>query len=88
MDRWNAKKKIVPYGIEKNRGVGIMDNEQDYIELYRLLAKCKFSLHRELAKLNPNVIGYSEIIEYNEMKLKQVNDLMVDVPIIIKGDEF
>ena len=32
-----------------------MDNEQDYIELYKLLAKCKFNI--------------------------------VEIPIIIKGDE-
>lgn len=27
-----------------------MDNEEDYIELHRLLAKCKFNLAREQVK--------------------------------------
>lgn len=64
-----------------------MDNEEDYIELHRLLVKCKFNLARECAKLNPNVIGHIEIIDYYNEKAKQINEFIVDIPIIIKGDE-
>lgn len=65
-----------------------MDNEEDYIELHKLLAKCKFNLQKERAKFNPNVIGHSDCIRYYEEKLKQIDKFIVDIPIIIKGDEF
>ena len=65
-----------------------MDNEQDYIELNRLLAKCKFNIAREQARLNYANRENAPIIEYFDKKAKQINEFMVDIPIIIKGDEF
>lgn len=65
-----------------------MDSEQDYIELHRLLAKCKWSMNKQLAELNSNRIDNTHIIEYCENQLKKLNDFMTDIPIIIKGDEF
>lgn len=47
-----------------------MDNEEDYIELHKLLAKCKWNMAREQMKLNPNVIGHTEIINYYEKRTK------------------
>lgn len=64
-----------------------MDNEEDYIELHRLLAKCKWNVAKEQVKLNPNVIGYTDIINYYKKKVKQIDEFIVDIPIIIKGDE-
>lgn len=64
-----------------------MDNEQDYIELYKLLAKCKFNIARDQAKLNYSSKENASIIDYCDKKVKQINEFMVDIPIIIKGDE-
>lgn len=64
-----------------------MDNEEDYIELHKLLAKCKWNIAKEQMKLNPNVIGHTEIIDYYNKKAKQIDEFIVDIPIIIKGDE-
>lgn len=47
-----------------------MDNEEDYIELHKLLAKCKFNLVRERVKLNSANIGHTDIIEYYDKKSK------------------
>ncbi|MCI8621359.1 MAG: hypothetical protein HFJ50_06525 [Clostridia bacterium] len=59
-----------------------MDNEEDYIELHRLLAKCKFNLVREQVK--PRL---EEEREYFASRIEKISNLMVDIPIIIKGDE-
>lgn len=64
-----------------------MDNETDYIELHRLLAKCKWNIAKEQVKLNPNIIGHTDIIDYYNNKAEQINEFIVDIPIIIKGDE-
>ncbi len=64
-----------------------MNNEEDYIELYKLLAKCKFYLSRERSKLNINNINHSGLIHYYEKKLKQIDEFMEDVPIIIEGEQ-
>jgi len=64
-----------------------MDNEEDYIELHRLLAKCKWNIAKEQMKLNPNVIGHPDIINYYEKRIKKIDEFIVDIPIIIKGDE-
>lgn len=64
-----------------------MDNEQDYIELNRLLAKCKLNIVREQAKLNYSSKENASIINYFDKKVKQINEFMVDIPIIIKGCE-
>lgn len=42
-----------------------MDNEEDYIELHKLLAKCKFNLQKERAK-----ISQEDIASYCEKKDK------------------
>ena len=65
-----------------------MDNEQDYIELYKLLAKCKFNIVKEQANFNPANIERTPIVNYYDKKLKQIDEFIVDIPIIIKGDEF
>lgn len=73
-----------------------MDNEEDYIELHRLLAKCKFNLVKEQfelcnAKADSNkIVNYindTSFTDYYEKKIKQIDEFIVDIPIIIKGDE-
>ncbi len=66
-----------------------MDNEQDYIELHRLLAKCKWNLVRDELELCNKGINTKELTmsEYYEKKIKQIDEFIVDIPIIIKGDE-
>ena len=59
-----------------------MDNEEDYIELHKLLAKCKFNLAREQAKSR-----LEEEREYLASRVENVNSFIADIPIIIKGDE-
>lgn len=65
-----------------------MDNEQDYIELNRILAKCKYVLCKELAGLKSSNMYDSPIIADYERSLEIINELMVKIPIIIKGDEW
>lgn len=64
-----------------------MDNEEDYIELHRLLAKCKFNIVKEQVKFNPANIGHTDIVNYYDKKIKQIDEFVVDIPIIIKGEE-
>ncbi len=73
-----------------------MDNEEDYIELHRLLAKCKFNLEKTQLELcnakadSNNIVNYinnTPITGYYEKKIKQIDELIADIPIIIKGDE-
>lgn len=45
-----------------------MDNEEDYIELYKLLAKCKFNIVKEQVKFNPANIGHTDIVNYYDKK--------------------
>lgn len=72
-----------------------MDNEQDYIDLYKLLArckfniaKCKFNIAKEQAKFSSANMEHTLIISYYDKKIKQIDEFIVDIPIIIKGDEF
>ena len=65
-----------------------MDNEQDYIELYKLLARCKFNIAKEQAKLSSANMEHTPIISYYDKKAKQIDEFIVDIPIIIKGDAF
>lgn len=65
-----------------------MDNEQDYIELYKLLAKCKFNIAREQVQLNSENREHTSIINYYDEKVRQINEFIVDISIIIKGDTF
>lgn len=64
-----------------------MDNEQDYIELYKLLAKCKFNIAKEQVNLSPANIEHTSIISYYNKKVNQIDEFIADIPIIIKGDE-
>lgn len=64
-----------------------MDNEEDYIELHRSLAKCKWNMTKEQMKLNSAIMGHETIINYYEKKIRQIDEFIVDIPIIIKGDE-
>lgn len=59
-----------------------MDNEEEYMELCRLLAKYKFNMIKEEAKHN-----CIPITDYYEEKIKKIDEFIVDIPIIIKGDE-
>lgn len=59
-----------------------MDNEEDYIELHRLLAKCKFNLAREHVKSR-----LEEEREYFASRIEKISSFMADIPIMIKGDE-
>lgn len=65
-----------------------MDNEHDYVELNRLLAKCKYTLCKELSGLKSGNMHDSPIIDDYERSLKIINELIVKIPIIIKGDTF
>ena len=65
-----------------------MDNEQDYIELYKLLAKCKFNIAKEQVSLISANKEHTPIINYYDEKIRQIDEFIVDIPIIIKGDEF
>lgn len=60
-----------------------MDNEEDYIEIHKLLAKCKFNLQKERAK-----ISQEDIASYYEKKIKEIDTFIINIPIIIKGEEF
>lgn len=64
-----------------------MDNEEDYIELHRLLAKCKWNMAKEQLKYSPANSEHTPIINYYEKKTRQIDEFIVDIPIIIKGDE-
>ena len=64
-----------------------MDNEQDYIELHKLLAKCKFNIAKEQVNLSPANIEHTSIISYYNKKVNQIDEFIADIPIIIKGDE-
>lgn len=64
-----------------------MDNEQDYVELHRLLAKCRYNLNKQLAELNSTKMENAHLIEYCENQLGKLNDFMNNIPIIIKRDE-
>ena len=64
-----------------------MDNEQDYIELYKLLAKCKFNIAKEQVNLIPANKEHAPIIDYYDEKIRQIDEFIVNIPIIIKGDE-
>lgn len=64
-----------------------MDNEEDYIELHRLLAKCKWNIGEEQIKLNSANREHTPIIDYYEKKTRQIDEFIVDIPIIIEGDE-
>lgn len=59
-----------------------MNNQEDYIELHRLLAKCKFELVRICADLMPS----KQLDDYMKI-IRQIDEFIVDIPIIIKGDE-
>lgn len=45
-----------------------MDNEEDYIELHRLLAKYQFNMMKEQSKLKPTSLTYAEGMSYYEEK--------------------
>lgn len=64
-----------------------MDNEEDYIELHRLLAKCKWKMAEEQLEFPALKWGKTPITEFYEKKTRQIDEFMVDIPIIIKGDE-
>lgn len=64
-----------------------MNNEEDYIELHRLLAKCKWNMAKEQVKLTSAIRKHIPIIDYYEKKTRQIDEFIVDIPIIIKGDE-
>ena len=59
-----------------------MNNEKDYIELHRLLAKCKFNLAREQVKLR-----LEKEKQYFASRVEKISSFMADIPIMTKGDE-
>lgn len=61
---------------------GFMDNEEDYVELFKLLAKCKFNIAKK------QVICADESSSlYYDKKISEINQFLQDVPIIIKGED-
>lgn len=62
-----------------------MNNEEDYIELHRLLAKCKWNMAKEQVKFSLANREHTSIIDYYEKKTRQIDEFIVDIPIIIKG---
>lgn len=60
---------------------GFMDNEEEYAELFKLLAKCKFNIVKQQV-----VCSNEDIIKYYDKKVLEINQFLQDVPIIIKGE--
>lgn len=59
-----------------------MDNEEDYIELCKLLAKLKFNL----VKQSTYCFGNKDMVQHLEEEISKINKLLCDIPILIKGE--
>lgn len=59
-----------------------MDNEEDYMELYKLLAKIKFNL----AKQSTHCFGDKDMVQHLEEEISKIDKLLCDIPILIKGE--
>ncbi|MCI9245557.1 MAG: hypothetical protein HFJ30_00145 [Clostridia bacterium] len=64
-----------------------MDNEEDYIELHRLLAKCKWNIANSQIMYCSTNSEHTSIINHYEKKARQIDEFIADIPIMIKGDE-
>lgn len=60
-----------------------MDNEEDYIELCKLLAKLKFNLVKQAVYCFGNNEDLAQ--NYKEEILK-IDKFLCDIPILIKGE--
>lgn len=62
-----------------------MDNEEDYMELYKLLAKLKFNLVKQstLCFGNKNM---KNMVQHLEEEISKIDKLLCDIPILIKGE--
>lgn len=61
---------------------GLMDNEEEYVELCKLLAKCKFNIAKQQA-----VCFGQDIVQYYDKKISEINQFLCDIPIMIKGED-
>lgn len=59
-----------------------MDNEEDYMELYKLLAKLKFNL----VKQSTYCFGNKDMVQHFEEEISKIDKLLCDIPILIKGE--
>ena len=59
-----------------------MDNEEDYIELCKLLAKLKFNL----VKQSTYYFGNKDMVQHLEEEISKIDKLLCDIPILIKGE--
>lgn len=59
-----------------------MDNEEDYIELCKLLAKLKFNL----VKQSTYCFGNKDMAQHLEEEISKIDKLLCDIPILIKGE--
>lgn len=59
-----------------------MDNEEDYMELYKLLAKLKFNL----VKQSTHCFGNKNMVQHLEEEISKLDKLLCDIPILIKGE--
>lgn len=59
-----------------------MDNEEEYAELCKLLAKCKFNIAKQQV-----VCSGQDIVQYYDKKILEINQFLCDIPIMIKGED-
>ena len=59
-----------------------MDNEEDYIELCKLLAKLKFNL----VKQSTHCFDNKDMAQHLEEEISKIDKLLCDIPILIKGE--
>lgn len=59
-----------------------MDNEEDYMELCKLLAKLKFNL----VKQNTHCFGNKDMAQHLEEEISKIDKFLCDIPILIKGE--
>lgn len=63
---------------------GLMDNEEEYAELCKLLAKCKFNIAKQQAVCS----GQDIFQDYDyDKKISEINQFLCDIPIMIKGED-
>ena len=59
-----------------------MDNEGDYIELCKLLAKLKFNL----VKQSTHCFCNKDMAQHLEEEITKIDKFLCDIPILIKGE--
>lgn len=60
-----------------------MDNEEDYMELCKLLAKLKFNLVKQCIDCFDN---NEELAQSYREEISKIDKFLCDIPILIKGE--